>query len=183
MRRFIPSFVEILMDITYMLRKDHEIKWTVEAKKYFKDIKQAISEAVVLVSIDFEKDFLVFSYTSEHTVAAVLLQKNEQGEEHPIAFFSKILRDGELKYDIMEKQAYALVKALKDFRIYILHYHIIAYVPSSVVKSILMQPDPEGIRAKWITVLLEYDIEIKPKKLIKGKGLDKMMTDSHCDYI
>ena len=68
----------------------------------------------------------------------------------------------------MEKQAYALVKALKDFRIYILHSHIISYVPSSVVKSILTQPDTEGRRAKWIAMLLEYDREIKPTKLIKG---------------
>ena len=28
LRRFIPSFVEILMNITNMLRKGHEIKWT-----------------------------------------------------------------------------------------------------------------------------------------------------------
>ena len=39
LRRFIPRFTEILMDITYMPRKDHEIKWTVEAKKAFKNIK------------------------------------------------------------------------------------------------------------------------------------------------
>ena len=26
-------------------------------------------------------------------------------------------------------------------------------------------------------------MEIKPKKLIKGKGLAKMMTDSHCDSL
>ena len=39
LRRFIPSFAEILMDITYMQRKYHEIKWTMGAKKYFKDIK------------------------------------------------------------------------------------------------------------------------------------------------
>ena len=43
LRRFIPSFAEILMNITSMLRKDHEMKWIVEAHKYFKDIKQAIS--------------------------------------------------------------------------------------------------------------------------------------------
>ena len=116
-------------------------------------------------------------------MAVVLLQKNDLGEEHPIEFFSKILRDGELKYDIMEKQAHALVKALKYFRIYILHSHIIAYVPIIVVKSILTQPYPEGKRAKWIAVLLEYDIEIKPTKLIKGKGLDKMMIDSHYDSL
>ena len=69
----------------------------------------------MLVSPDFDKYFLVFSYASEHTIAAILLQKNDQGEEHPIAFFSKMLRYGELKYDIMEKQAYALIKALKCF--------------------------------------------------------------------
>ena len=126
MRRLIPSFAEIPMNITNMLRKDHEIKWTMEAKKYFKDIKQSILEALVLISLDFEKYFLVFSYALEHTVAAVLLQKNDRGEEHHIAFISKILRDGELKYDIIEKQAYGLVKALKYFRIYILHSHIIA---------------------------------------------------------
>ena len=61
------------MDITYMMRKDHEIKWMVEAKKDFKNIKQAILEAPVLVSTDFEKYFLVFSYSLEHVVVAVLL--------------------------------------------------------------------------------------------------------------
>ena len=93
------------MNITNMLRKAHEIKWKMEAKKYFKDIKPDISEAPLMEIPYFNKYFLIFSYASEHTVAAVLLQKNDQGEEHPIAFFSKILRDGELKYDIMEKKS------------------------------------------------------------------------------
>ena len=94
-----------------------------------------------------------------------------------------MLRDGELKYDIMEKQAYALVKALKYFRVYILHSHIIAHVPSAAVKRILTQPDPEGRRAKWIATLLEYDIKIKPTKLIKGQGLAKMMANSNCESL
>ena len=32
-------------------------------------------------------------------------------------------------------------------------------------------------------MLLEYDIEIKPTKLIKGKGLAKMMTNSNCESL
>ena len=100
------------------------------------------------------------------------------GQEQPIAFFSKALRDASLKYNIMEKQAFALVKALKDFRVYILHSHIIAFVPHSVVKDILTQ-DPDGKRGKWIAVILEYDLEIKPTKLIKGQGLAKLMAESN----
>ena len=97
-----------------------------------------------------------------------MLQKNQEGNEQPIAFYSKTLRDAPLKYNIMEKQAYALVQALKEFRVYILHSHTIAHVPTNVVKDILTQLDPEGKRGKWITVLLEYDLEIKSTKLIKG---------------
>jgi hypothetical protein len=107
------------------------------------------------------------------------LQKNEEGHEKPISFFSKSLKDVELKYDILEKQAYALVKALKAFRVYVLQSNIITYVPSSSVKEILVQPDNEGKRGKWIVKLLEYDLHINPTKLIKGHGLAKLLSDSN----
>jgi len=44
------------------------------------------------------------------------------------------------------------------------------------VKDILTQPNPEVKRGKWIAVLLEYDLEIKSTKLIKGQGLAKLMA-------
>jgi hypothetical protein len=44
------------------------------------------------------------------------------------------------------------------------------------MKDILTHPNPEGKRAKWIVVLLEYDLEIKPTKLIKGQGLANLMA-------
>ena len=78
----------------------------------------------------------------------------------------------------MEKKAFALIKALKYFRAYILHSHIIAFVPHSVVKDILTQ-DLDGKIGKWIVVILEYDIEIKPTKLIKGQGIAKLMVESN----
>jgi hypothetical protein len=108
------------------------------------------------------------------------LQKNDQGQEKPIAFFNKALRDAELRYEIMEKQAYALVKDLKAFRVYVLHSKIIEYVPSASVKDILIQPDLDGRRGKWIAKILEFDLEIKPTKLIKGQGLTKLLAESNC---
>ena len=164
--------------MTNMLKKEVGVKWTLEAKKSFELVKHTLARAPVLNNPDFTKDFLIFSFASEHTVTAVLLQKNPEGQEQPIAFFSKALRDAPLKYNIMEKQGYALVKALKYFRVYILHSHIIAFVPNIVVKDILSQ-DPDGKRGKWIAVILEYDLEIKPTKLIKGQGLAQLMDESN----
>ena len=110
-------------------------------------------------------------------MAVVLLQKYDEGLDHPIAFFSKTLRDVELKYDPIKKQAYSLIKSLKSFRIYILHTKFISYVPSTFVKDVLTQPDIDCKRAKWIANLIEFDIEVKPTKLVKGQGLAKLMDE------
>ena len=64
-----------------MLRKGSEIKWSLEAKKSLEEIRDALEKALVLISVDFEKDFQIYSFAFEHTVASVLLQKNEEGYE------------------------------------------------------------------------------------------------------
>ena len=76
--------------VTDMLKKDSEVKWIVEAKSSFERIKKYIGEALVLASPDYIKEFLIFSFTSEHTVATVLLQKNKEGFEKPIEFSIKV---------------------------------------------------------------------------------------------
>jgi len=52
-------------------------------------------------------------------------------------------------------------------------------VPNVIVKDILTQNGLDGKRGKWTTIILEYDIEIKPTKLIKGHGLAKLMVESN----
>ena len=69
----------------------------------FDSIKKAIMEAPTLISLDYSKDFHLFSFASKDTVAVVLLQQDKAGQEHLVAFFSKNLRDTELRYDIIEK--------------------------------------------------------------------------------
>jgi hypothetical protein len=76
----------------------------------------------------------------------------------------------------MEKKAYTLVKSMKYFRFYVLHSKIISYVPSSTLKEIMNQHDSDGKRCKWIAKIQEYDLDIKPTKLIKGQGLAKILT-------
>ena len=161
-----------------MLKKDSVVKWTEEAVKSFNLVKLTLSSAPVLISPNYTQDFILFSFASEHTMAVVLMQKRDQHEK-PIAFFSRTIRDAALKYNIIEKKALALVKALKYFRVYILHSHILAYVPNAAVKDVLVKTDPEGRRGKWIAAFLEYDVEIKPTKLIKGQGLAKLMAESN----
>ena len=103
LRRFILNLVEIIKHITCMLIKGNEIKWNPKARNSFEYIKVELTRAPVLASTDFTKDFIMFSFASEHMIVGVLLQKDEQNFENPIAYFSRTLCNATLRYDIMEK--------------------------------------------------------------------------------
>eukprot|EP00253_Pinus_taeda_P002601 PITA_02601 len=130
-RRFIPNFAELVKHITSMLKKGSEIKWTESARKLFESIKKAIMEAPTLISPDYNKEFHIFSFASEDTLAAVLLQADEEGSEHQVAFFSKTFRYAEL-------------------------------------------------RVRWIAKLIEFNIELKPTKLVRGQGLARLLAEKNC---
>ena len=85
-----------------LLKKAVKFEWTNEGKITFKSIKNAISMSTVSISPDYSKEFQIFSFASEDTIASVLLQKNE-GQEQPIAFMSRALKHLDLKYTTMEK--------------------------------------------------------------------------------
>ena len=61
-RRLIPNFAEIFKDITKMLNKGAAIKWIVEAKKSFEEIKKELTQAPMFISPNFSKEFLVFPF-------------------------------------------------------------------------------------------------------------------------
>ena len=51
------------------------------------------------------------------------------------------------------------------------------------MKDILTQPDIDGKRAKWISKLIEFDVEVKPTKLVKGLGLAKLMAKENWELM
>ena len=123
----------------------------------------------------------IFSFASFHTIVAVLLQKNEDGYEHLIAFFRKSMQVVELKYDINEKQAYALVKGVKAFKYYLIGATIIAFVPTIIVKDIFTQQEVSGRRCRWINRVQEFNIDIHITKLVRGQALSKIMIEANLE--
>lgn len=82
----------------------------------------------------------------------------------------------------MEKHTYEVVRALKNFRFYVFHSHSMIHVPDSIVKKILTQQDVGcNNRGAWIAKVQEYDIEVKPTKLVRGNELCKAMEKDQQD--
>jgi len=73
LRGFVSNFAELVKHITSMLRKGNEVKWIAEPRESFDQIKRALTEAPMLISPNYSKDFLIFSFASFYTVVIVLL--------------------------------------------------------------------------------------------------------------
>ena len=68
-----------------------------------------------------------------------------------------------------------MVRSLKKFRHLLSHSKIQLLVPRASVKDFLLSRDMNEKRVRWITKVMEYDMDIKITKLVRGKGLCEQM--------
>lgn len=73
LRRFVPDFSEIVKSIVDIMKGNKTFKWTEVGKKSFESIKEAIANAPILVHPDYNKEFIIYCYASEHTISAILM--------------------------------------------------------------------------------------------------------------
>jgi hypothetical protein len=59
-----------------MLKKDNDVKWSLEDRYLFDQIKKDLGEAPMLISA-YYSEFLIFSFSYDNTDVAVILQRNE----------------------------------------------------------------------------------------------------------
>ena len=111
-----PNFSQIVKPLQQIIKQSAQFKWTNLEKGAFNKIKAAIANAPSLKSPDFEKDFILYTFASDNSLTIVLMQKEEGGDEYPISFMSTSLQGAESNHLDVDKQAYAVFKAAKQFR-------------------------------------------------------------------
>jgi hypothetical protein len=177
-KRFVPNFTQTVLPLQHMIRKDTIFKWNTIEKEAFNSIKQEIIQVPSLLSPNYDKEFVLYTFSSEKSYASMLSQKNDQNIEVPISFESSALQGEKLNYIDVEKQAYAVFKSIKHFRPFLIKSHTKVIVPHPSVRSLLIQKYLGDKRENWVTTLQEYDLEIKPAKIVRGQGLCKLLTET-----
>eukprot|EP00253_Pinus_taeda_P013143 PITA_13143 len=162
-----------------MIKKNAVFKWGLTEKEAFDLIKQSIINAPSLITPNFSNPFTLYTITSNTSYAAVLTQLNDHNLEAPISFFSSILQGAELNYSDVEKQAFAVFKAVKHYRPFLLKTHTKVIVPFSAVRQLLIQRELGEKRANWVTALQEYDLDIKPEKIVRGQGFCRILAGAY----
>ena len=114
-RHFIPNFSKIARPLNDLLKTGVKWHWGEEQQKVFEEIKRLIMSELVLHQLDQTKPFKVKVDASNYAMGAVLMQRDEKNDLHPIAFFSKSMNEVQRNYNIYNKELLELQEMLRHW--------------------------------------------------------------------
>ena len=126
-----------------LTRKDVTFLWTEELEKAFREIKNALIRAPILIYPDFNKPFEIYSDASNTAIGAVLVQQIDD-KIHPVAYASRLLNKNELNYSTSEKEMLAIVWASKHFKSFIYGRHTIFRTDHKPLSTLVKSKEPDG---------------------------------------
>jgi len=111
-RRFIRDYSKITTPLSSLTRKDKLWVWGDKQQEAFEMRKGAIITEPILQHFDLEQPVTIETDASDFTIGAICSQPDEKGILHPVAYYSRKLKDLECNYDIHDKELLAIVDAL-----------------------------------------------------------------------
>ena len=161
--RFIQDFAKVSKPLTTLLCKDKDFIIDEEGKCAFTMLKQALIEAPILQSPNWDLPFEIMCDALDYAVGAVLGQRLDK-KPTVICYASKTLIEALINYTTTEKELLAVVYALEKFWTYILGSKIIIYTNHAALKYLLSKKEAKPRLIRWVLLLKEFDLEIKDNK-------------------
>ena len=120
-RKFIPNFSTIAHPLTELIRKNssNKVIWNTDCEQAFNQLKEELTKSPVLTIPDWTKEFKIQTDASATGLGFILMQKNNEGIDHPVAYGSRKLLPREINYSTIEREALAIVTGIKHFRTYV----------------------------------------------------------------
>ncbi|KAJ1134269.1 hypothetical protein NDU88_000722 [Pleurodeles waltl] len=165
-RRFIKNYGSIAAPLNDLSskKKPKKVLWTANCQKAFEELKQAMCSAPVLKSPCYSKKFYVQTDASELGVGAVLSQLNSEGQDQPVAFISRRLTPREKRWSAIEREAFAVVWALKKLRPYLFGTHFIVQTDHKPLLWLKQMKGENPKLLRWSISLqgMDYTVEHRP---------------------
>ena len=118
----------------------------------------------VLAFADYSKPFVLETDTSKDGLGAVLLQKGEDGNYHPITYGSKALSKSEKNYHLLKLGFLALKWAgTEHFREYLQYSPepFLIRMDNNLLTYMMMTPNLDATGHQWVGSLANYNFKIE----------------------
>nr|GEV21580.1 reverse transcriptase domain-containing protein [Tanacetum cinerariifolium] len=162
-RRFIQDFSKIARPMTYLLEKDTPFFFFKECIEAFQTPKKKLTEAPILVALDWDLPFELMCDASDFSIGVVLGQRKTKHFQ-PIHYACKTMTDAQAHYTTTKKELLAVVYAFEKFQPYLVLSKSIVYTHHSVLKFLFNKQDAKPRLLRWVLLLQEFDITVRDNK-------------------
>ncbi|XP_015280350.1 PREDICTED: uncharacterized protein K02A2.6-like, partial [Gekko japonicus] len=170
---FLPHKASVAAPLHALLHKEAKWRWGSEQERAFKGVKALLVSNAVLTHYDDNKMLVLAADASPYGVGAVLSHLMPNGEEAPVAFYSRSLSSAEKGYAQIDKEGLALVAAVKKFHDFLYGRKFLLVTDHKPLLGIFA-PDrqlPNIMSARMLRWALflsayDYDLEHRPGKAI-----------------
>ena len=180
-RRFLADFSTLAAPLTALTRKNVKFNWTEACQNSFDEIVGRLTDAPVLAYPDPNEPFILDTDASGVGIGGVLSQ-NINGEERVIAYASKTLSKSQRNYCTTNRELLAVHVFVKHFRHYLLGRKFLLRCDHASLRWLMSFKEPEGMVARWISVLNTYDFDIEYREGSKHGNADGLsrLTPRRC---
>lgn len=143
----------------------------------FESLRHALCNTPILSYPDFSREFLLFTDASSTSVGCVLAQMNAENMENVVAYGSRKLTKTETRWPTYDRELWAIVWAIRHFRQYLTGYPfriITDQKPLLSLRTMALDCDPTGRRARWALEIDPYDWTIEYRQGTKHANADSM---------
>ena len=132
-----------------------------------------LSFSPVLKSPRFEDSFILYTDASGGGIGSVLMQKDSNGVERPVAYFSRKLNKHQLHYAPIEKECLAIVMSVAHFAIYLNNGHVTTlYTDHNPLAFLNKMKERNQKLLRWSLFLQEFNLDIR-----HVKGSENVIAD------
>lgn len=163
--------------------------WTLTVEAAYPDIKNILTSPQVLMPYDPSFPLLLSTDASQTGLGAVLFHRLSNGEERPIAYASRTMSKTEQRYLQIDKEALAIVWAVRKFFYYLYARHFTLITDHKPLTHILHSEKSLPVlcisrMANYADYLTHFDYEVfKPTKANANADYCSRMPLSTVDIV
>ena len=162
-RRFVQDYSRIAGPLFKLTQKSvRQYNWNECCTEAFQELKRRLTNPPILAFPRFDCKFLIATDASDSAIGAVLSQVQE-GAEKVIAYWSRQLTKAERNYSTIEREALAIVKAVKEFYPYLYGHEFVLLTDHQPLVHLNNRRDVGGRISRWTMFLQQFHFSVEHK--------------------
>ncbi len=168
-QQFIKEFFQIIMLLTDLIKNAKKkamhllFAMMLKVRKAFERLKAIFVNALILKHYDWNADLCMKINASNREVEDVLSQKNKTDQWHLIAYYSYKFKEAEVRWDMHDKELYAIVLNFKNGQHYLQSskWFICVITDHNNLRYFMMMKKLNVRQMRWAEKLAAFDFHIE----------------------